>query len=165
MADMLNDGNIRLTFAPSVANISAPTVDELGAGVDLECLVTAGGFQPTVDEEVVQVAKLCETSNSEAPGRATHQITLTLVRQVEEDEDIAWNTLHRGTAGFLVVRYGVDHSTPWQAGDRVVVYPVTCGERRQMAPEANGATQFQSQMYVTSQPDLDAVVAGSDPLG
>lgn len=162
MADMLNDGNIKLSFVPSIADISAPTETELASAVDLECLVTADGFQPTVNEEVVSVAKLCETSNSEAPGRATHQVTLTLVRQDDEADDLGWTTLKRGVTGFLAVRYGVDHSKPWEAGDQAIVYPVKCGERRLQAPEANGATLFQVQMYVTAQPDLDAeVVAGS----
>lgn len=159
MTDMLNDGNIKLSFVPSIADISAPTVTELSAGTDLECLVTADGFQPTVNEEVVSVAKLCETSNSEAPGRATHQVTLTLVRQEEEADDIAWTTLKRGVTGFLAVRFGVDHSTEWADGDKAIVYPIKCGERRLQAPEANGATLFQVQMYVTAQPDMDAVVA------
>lgn len=159
MADMLNDGNIKVTYVPDIANISAPTTTELTAGTDLECLVTADGFQPTVNEEVVSIAKLCETSNAEAPGRATHQIVLTMVRQDTEAEDVAWTTLLRGTSGYLVVRYGVAHDTAYASGDSVQVFPGKAGERRPQPPEANGATQFQSQWYVSAQPDLDAVVA------
>lgn len=162
MTDMLNDGNIKLSFVPEIDDITSPTETELTAGIDLECLVTADGFQPTVNEEVVSVPKLCETSNSEAPGRATHQVTLTMVRQEEEEEDTGWTELKRGTTGYLAVRYGVEHDIPWQADDKAIVYPVRCGVRRLQPPEANGATQFDVQMYVTAQPELDAVVvAGS----
>jgi len=44
MTDMLNDGNIKLTFVEEIADISAPTETELAQGIDLECLVTADGF-------------------------------------------------------------------------------------------------------------------------
>jgi hypothetical protein len=159
MADMLADGQIKVTYVPAIANIAAPTVAELGAGTDLECLITGDGFAPTVNEEVVSIPKLCETINAEAPGRATHQIVLTLVRQDETADDVAWTTLLRNTAGHLVVRYGSAHSTAYAAGDDVQVFPGKAGERRPQSPEANGAILFQSQWYVSAQPDLDAVVA------
>lgn len=159
MADMLNDGNIKVTYVPSIANISAPTTTELTAGTDLECLITADGFQPTVNEEVVSVPKLCETISAEAPGRATHQIVLTMVRQDESAEDVGWTTMLRGTSGYLVVRYGVAYDTAYAVSDDVQVFPGKSGERRPQPPEANGATQFQSQWYVSAQPDMDAVVA------
>lgn len=159
MADMLNDGNIKVTYVPSIANKSAPTVAELGAGTDLECLITADGLQPTVNEEVVSIPKLCETIVAEGPGRATHQIVLTMVRKTESAEDVGWTTMLRGTEGFLVIRYGVAYDTAYASGDDVQVFPGKAGERRPQAPEANSATQFQSQWYVSAQPDLDGVVA------
>lgn len=159
MADMLADGNIKVTYVPEIDDISAPTVDELSSGTDLECLITGDGFAPTVNEEVVSIPKLCETINAEAPGRATHQIVLTMVRQTDEADDVAWTTLLRNTAGYLVVRYGIPHDTEYAEGDQVQVFPGTAGERRPQAPEANGAIQFQSQWYVSAQPDLDAEVA------
>lgn len=159
MADMLNDGNIRLTYVPTIADIAAPTTTELEAGVDLECLVTADGLAISVDEEVVSVPKLCETSNSQDPGRATYGVTLTLARQEDEADDIGWTTLKRGTSGYLVMRYGIAHDTAWAAGDNVQVFPGRCGARRPQQPEANGATLFQSQWYVNKTPELDGVVA------
>lgn len=159
MADMLNDGNIKVTYVPAIANIAAPTTTELSSGTDLECLITAGGFQPTVNEEVVSVPKLCETITAEAPGRATHQIVLTMVRKDTSSEDVGWTTMVRGTEGYLVVRYGAAYDTAYASGDEVQVFPGKAGERRPQAPEANSATQFQSQWYVSAQPDLDAVVS------
>lgn len=159
MADMLNDGNIKVTYVPTIANKSAPTVAELDAGTDLECVITADGFAPTVNEEVVSVPKLCETIVAEGPGRATHQIVLTMVRKDTSSEDIGWTTMVRSTEGYLVIRYGVPYDTAYAADQDVQVFPGKSGERRPQAPEANSATMFQSQWYVSAQPDLDAVVA------
>lgn len=159
MADMLNDGNIKVTFVPSVANAAAPTTAELAAGTALECLITADGLDIKVDEDTVSIPKLCETSNSEAPGRATYGFTLTLMRKTVTIEDVAWTTLLRGTSGFLVIRYGLAYTTAYAAAQKAQVFPGTAGERRPQKPEANGGTMFQSQWYVTSKPNLDAVIA------
>jgi hypothetical protein len=159
MADMLNDGNIRVTYVASIANKAAPTVAELDAGVDLECLVTSDGLNTPVNEDTVSNPKLCDTVNAEAPGRATHQPALTFYRQDTPSEDVAWTTMTRGTAGFLVVRYGVAHDTAYAAGDEVCVYPGKAGERQLQTPEANAATKFISRWYESESPVLDAEVA------
>jgi hypothetical protein len=161
MADMLADGAVKVTFVPSITNKSAPTVAELtgGTAVDLECLITADGLDISVDEQVVSIPKLCETFDAQSPGRATYGVTLTCVRKDNATEDVAWSTLVRKTSGYLVMRYGIAATTDYAATQDVIVFPVTFGERRMQKPEANGAIQFQSQAYVTSQPELDANVA------
>src|SRR5690606_36487065 len=151
-----------LTFVEEIADISAPTETELAQGIDLECLVTADGFQPTVNEVVVSVAKLCETSNSDGPGRATHQETLTMVRQEEEDQDLGWTNLRSYKTVLLALGYSIVPSRTSELDDQAIVYPVRYGSRRLLPAEANGATFFEVQMYVTAEPNLaDVVVAGS----
>lgn len=159
MPDMLADGNVKVTYVPTIADIAAPKSAELSAGTDLECLIMGDGFQPSVDEEVVSIPKLCETINAQGPGRATHSIQLTMVRKTETAEDTAWTTMLRNTKGFLVVRYGTPYDTEYASGDAVQVFPGACGERRPQPVEANGAVTFISQWYVSAQPDLDAEIA------
>lgn len=163
MSDMLADGAVKVTYVPTIAAKAAPTVAELtgGTAVDLECLITADGLDISVDEATVAVAKLCETFDAQSPGRATYGVTLTCVRKDTPSEDLAWSTLVRKTSGFLVMRYGIAATTDYAAAQDVIVFPVTFGERRMQKPEANGAIQFQSQAYVTSQPELDAAVVAA----
>src|SRR5213080_2362110 len=99
MADMLSDGNIKVTYVPTIANQAAPTTTELAAGTALECLITADGLDISTDESVVSAPKLCETTDSEQPGRAKTTIQLTCVRKDVVAEDVAWVTLLRGLAG------------------------------------------------------------------
>ncbi|WP_326565075.1 hypothetical protein VSH64_24855 [Amycolatopsis rhabdoformis] len=159
MADMLTDGAIKVTYVPTIANIAAPTVAELGAGLDLECLITADGLNVTVDEETVSIPKLCDTTNSEAPGRATYSIDFTFVRKTVTGEDEAWATMVRKTPGFIVFRYGPLATQAYAAADPVQVFPGQSGERRPLQPEANSAVKFSSKWFVDDVPDLDAVVA------
>ena len=160
MAKMLADGNVKVTFVVSIANIAAPDVSsELTAGssVALECLITADGFNISVDEAVVSLPALCETFDAESPGRAKYAIDLTCFRHIATVDDKAWTTLLRGLSGFLVVRYGVAVTTAYAAADKLIVFPVTFGERKPLPTEANGGVKFSSHAYVTSQPQLDAV--------
>lgn len=160
MAKMLADGNVKVTYVVSIANIAAPDVSaELSAGssVALECLITADGFNISVDEAVVSLPALCETFDAESPGRAKYAIDLTCFRHIATVDDKAWTTLLRGLSGFLVVRYGVAVTTAYAAADKLIVFPVTFGERKPLPTEANGGVKFSSHAYVTSQPQLDAV--------
>lgn len=159
MSDMLTDGNIKVAFVPTIADPSAPTVTELTAGTDLECLITADGLNLSVDEETISVPKLCDTVNSEAPGRATYSAELTLVRKDTDTEDVAWATLLRGTKGYLVLRYGKPATTDYATADKVIVFKGAWGERKLQQPEANNAVKFASKFFVDGTPNIDAPVA------
>lgn len=159
MAKMLADGNVKATLVLSIANIAAPTTAALNGGVDLECLITADGLSVSVDEAVVALPALCETFDAQSPGRATYAIDLTMYRHIATVDDVAWTTLLRGLNGFLVLRYGVDVDTAYTAAQKVLVFPGTAGERKPNPTTANGGVTFGSRWYVSSQPELDAVVA------
>lgn len=161
MTKMLADGNVKVTYVVSIANLAAPDASSellAGSSLDLECLITADGLNISVDEAVVALPALCETFDAESPGRAKYAIDLTCFRHNETVQDKAWTTLVRGLSGFLAIRYGVAVTTPWTAADKALVFPVTFGQRKPLPTEANGGVKFSSHAYVTSQPNLDAVV-------
>lgn len=159
---MLTDGNIKVTFVPTIADPSAPTVAELTAGTDLECLITSDGLDLQVKEDTVSIPKLCDTVNSEAPGRATYTANLTMVRKTVALEDVAWTTCVRGTQGYLVLRYGTAVATDYTASDKVIVFKGAFGERQLQKPAANDAVKFISTFYVDGTPQIDvAITAGA----
>ncbi|MFF4600554.1 hypothetical protein [Amycolatopsis sp. NPDC001319] len=159
MADMLSDGNIKVSFVPTIVNIGAPTVAEVTAGTSLECLIMSDGLDISTDESVTSAPKLCETIDAEQPGRSKTTIQLTCVRKDTPAEDVAWTLLQRGLTGYLVVRRGTSIETAFAAADPVEVYPVKAGVRRPIKPEANGVEKFMSQLYNTAASELDGVVA------
>jgi hypothetical protein len=159
MADMLSDGNNKVSFVPTIANQAAPTTAELNAGTSLECLIMADGLDINTDEDVVSAPKLCETTTSEQPGRSKTTIQLTCVRKDVAVDDVAWTLLERGLTGYVVVRRGLTYSTAWTAAQKVEVYPVKFGVARMLKPEMNGVEKFMSQGYNTASPTLKATVA------
>jgi hypothetical protein len=161
MADLLADGNIKATWAPSIANVAAPTVAELTAGsaVDLECLLTLDGLDIKGDTASVDNTALCSTDDTEEPGRVSYNIELTAKRKDNPSEDRAWNTLVDRAQGYLVVRRSTSASTAWATGQPCEVYPVRCGRPVMEAPEKNSAQKFKVKLFNNSKAADRAVVA------
>lgn len=159
MADSNADGRTKVYHVASIANIAAPTVAELNAGTALDGLITPDGvvgFEPDTGD--VDNSKLNSTFSTTAAGRAAFSGTLLrLVKQTGTDS--VYNTLVYGFATNIVIRRDVTASTAWGASDKVEVYPVQCGEVRNLAPEANSVHKYEVPMKITTQPNLRATVA------
>lgn len=151
MTKMLADGNVKVTYVPSLADITAPDVStELtgGSAVDLQCVITADGWNVSTDEGVVALPALCDVTDSEAPGRVKYGVDLTFYRHVLAADDIAWQLIDRLLAGCLVVRYGHPHDTAWAADDDAQVLQGQFGALKPLPTEANGGVKFSCKFYV-----------------
>lgn len=159
MADANADGNTRVYFAPSIANIAAPTTAELNAGTRLDTLMTPDGLVGLeADTGDVDNSKLSSTFNTVTPGRIS--FSGTLVRLIKQTgTDTVYNLLVYGFTGFLVVRRDILASTAWAASQAVEVYPIACGEVRNLAPEGNSVHKYEVLTKITAQPNLRALTA------
>lgn len=157
MSDLFVDGNLKVTFAPSIANINAPTTTELNAGTSLETLITPTGLQIKPTTASVDTSNLASTFTTQGVGRRTFAITVEMKRQTPTDT--AFNLLPYKTSGYLVVRRNLAATTAWATGQNVEVYPVTVGEPELAPPAINEVQKFTSSMMVTSDPATRAVIA------
>jgi hypothetical protein len=159
MADSNTDGRIKIYSVPTIAVQAAPTTTELNAGVALDGLMTPDGlvgFEPDTGD--VDNSKINSTFNTTSAGRASFSGTLLrLIKQT--GTDTVYNTLVYGFATNIVVRRDAPSGTAWASGDKVEVYPVQCGEVRNLAPEANAVHKYEIITKITSQPNLRASVA------
>lgn len=163
MADILpgidHDGNYKVTWVPTIADISGPTVAELGAGIDLECQITPDGLSREASDESVDTSRLCSTFTTTKMGRTSFTFSVTLFKLDPGENDEAYDTLVKGTRGYMVIRDNLDADTAYAAAQEVEVYPVECGTRSKATPAANEQQKFTIPMGVTAEPDLAAVVA------
>jgi hypothetical protein len=159
VADSNTDGRTKVYQVPSISNIAAPTVAELNAGVALDGLITPDGlkgFEPDTGD--VDNSKLNSTFSTVSAGRASFSGTsLTLIKQT--GTDTVYNTLVYAFATNIVIRRDVTSTTAWTTGDKIEVYPVQCGEVRNLAPAANEVHKYEILTKITSQPNLRATVA------
>jgi hypothetical protein len=106
----------------------------------------------------VDTTSLSSTFDTKRPGRASFSGTMLRLKK-QTGTDTAYTTMVRGTEGYIVVRRYVDASTAWAAADKVSVYPIQCGETRELAPEANTTARYEVPTMITSDPELRAVAA------
>lgn len=136
-------GNSKLVFVKALADVSAPKVAEIKAGVDISCALY--GFSPTFDQSTVSRMKYCSRQASESLGRVTvtiDDIEYDYNPQNASDSGYAYYaSLVPGTTGWIIDRRGLDAKTvDWAADQLVDIYPVTLGARGRVAvdPSAEG---------------------------
>jgi|SRR2546430_1619240 len=159
MSDLISDGNTKVSWVGSIANINAPTATELNGGSDWTLRITPDGLKADPSTADVDTSSLGSTFTTNQPGRRSYTVELTFKRGSTTIEDQPYTTLVYGASGYLVVRRGTAFATAYATADKVEVYPVTAGEAQNIAPAANEVNKFMSPMKVTSDPATRAVVA------
>ena len=137
MADMLVDGQVKVSFVPTIANIAAPTVAELTAGTSLESRLTPDGLNITFDDSMIDNSALNSDYSTEAVGRSKVSVELKYKAQEVGSTDPVKTALAHLAEGFLVVRRGVVSSQAFAAADSVEVYPAQCGRPNPSTPAPN----------------------------
>jgi hypothetical protein len=159
VADIPLDGKVRVAYVPAIANLAAPTTTELNAGMLLQLLMTAdglSGFRP--DTADVDTSSLASTFNTQTLGRVSFS-NMMLRFKKQDGTDTVWNTLTKGTTGFIVLRRYIDQATAWASSQKVQVYPVIVATEADVDPEPNSLGRWESPLKLTLEPVLRAVVA------
>jgi hypothetical protein len=157
MADVFADGNTRVAFLPACANLAAPTVSELNGGTLLQSFITADGlmgFEATTAE--VETTSLASTFDTKTIGRDSFSGTGLRLKKQTYGSDTVFSLLIRGTSGFIAIRRGITESTAWASSQALEVYPVTCGQRKMLPPEANSVQKYEVPTPITSAPSLNS---------
>jgi hypothetical protein len=157
--DIVSDGMTRYAFVSAIANINAPTVAELNAGILLTTVMTPDGFvgfEPSTAD--VDNSSAASTFDTKTIGRDSFSGTKLIIKK-QSGTDTVYATLTRGTTGNIVVRRDMDTNTAWASTQPIEVYPIICGQRRRLTPAANTVTKWESDIKITSTPSLAAAVA------
>jgi hypothetical protein len=159
---MLSDGNVKLVWVPTIANVSSPKVATeltVAGALDISCLVTAANYalgngeDATIDEPA-----LCATNTSTLPGRTSYSASMNFFRWTVVAEDKAWTTFtQKNIPGYLVQRVGTSYLNPFAVGDQLQVYQVVTGTPNLQSPEANTSIKFSLNFHVQERVDERAV--------
>ena len=130
-----------LYFVPAIAKITAPTVAELNAGVNLSCLVY--GWNPNGSQGKVERVRYCYTNSAESLGRVTYapdaiEYDYDPQKASESTGDYAHVAkLAPGTKGYIVDRRGLAPSVAFASTQTLeIVMPVELGEQMPMVIDA-----------------------------
>lgn len=159
MARIIPNENTWVGFAATVASVSAPTVANITAAIDLTpaCISlnasSQGNTVPTPSFD-----SLFETSTA---GTSAASFSGDFYRDDETAKDVAWVTLPRATRGFMIIsRFGGGgvNNKPI-AADKVEVWPVMVTSRTMANMSSNTVQTFTVTCAVTEEPNENATVA------
>lgn len=154
------DGNIRAAFCTTLTP-GAPTATQLNNGVDLSYYLTPDGLTPNFDEQEITDDRMADTQTFQQRGRVKK--TLETLRYVfnpnSAPDNLAYSSMPKGTNGYVVLRYGISADTAFAAGQKVDVWPITCGERQKEPGEANSVLRIRQRVFVTNTVGEDVTVA------
>jgi len=138
------EGNVKVAWIPAIADLNAPTLVELNAGVDITCYLpeTWGGI--TADQAKGEQRRMCSKESFETLGRikrAIADITYTYLPQAPgtDPANKVKTTLTAGAHGFLATRYGLPATDAWSASDVLDVLPAEAGAQNK---NTGGSDEF-----------------------
>lgn len=154
MGRLIPNENVFVGFTPAITGtVDAPKVADVNGAIELTDLTMSlnasaqGNAVPTPS-----FASLFETSIV-----GTSQATFTADFYRDDDDDLAWDTLPRLTAGFFIIsRFGL---IPNSIGDKCEVWPVQVLSRAMANMANNTVESFTVTCSVPSVPGEDAVTA------
>ncbi len=156
MVRVISDGEVRMTFAPTVANINAPTVAEVEtAGTDITPFLSS--LDTPLDGEAVDSSDLSSAFNKNVAGTFGGGMTGVFYR--DDTTDTAWTTFPRNTTGYVTVRRFGGSAVAMVATDSVEVWPVRVITRSPATMDRNNVQMFTVDFATTEEPALAATVA------
>ncbi len=118
----ISRGNISVGVAPVVADINAPSVLELDAGIGLDCSITTMNGTSATDSQTVDW--LCDPASEQLPGSTTHTIDDLVIKSTGQDDSELIDGLAVGDVVYIWRRDGLDHETAPTVGQYVWVWKV-----------------------------------------
>lgn len=155
MPDVLSDANIRVQWVPTIANINAPTLAELNAGIRIDTVMTPDGLRTPFETAEVDNSKLSSDYDTAQVGRRNVKPGVTYIRQMPR---VLEAVLVYQALGNLVVRRETTAATAFAVGQKVEVYPVQC-KAPSPAYGPNTMQRVDVDMTSTVAPAADATVA------
>jgi hypothetical protein len=157
------DENMTLTWVTTIADTAAPTDDELNAGIDFSFFLPPDGFDPGFSDSQFSTSKIATAVDTEEQGRTGAKPKVTLYRDSVVADDDAYTTLLRKARGFWVKRLStaVAAGSAYIAAQKVDIFPVSCGERKEKPSNANSAVMFESQGALYAPYKLDVAVVAA----
>lgn len=160
-------GNGAVWLFPAVANLNAPKLSEVTAGIVVSCAIS--GFSPSGEQSSNPDPRYCSTQQYESPGR--NAVTIEPIEYVydpqnpDDDEMYAYYAeLTEGRKMVLGNRLGLPFDQAAAVGQFLNLYTITCGAKNDVPidPTSEGAKiKIRQKLFVSGPSKRDvAIVTG-----
>lgn len=153
MSRKVYEGNFKVYWLTSCANINSPTVAEIAAGKYIGAYLTKDGVAPNAGQSAVDTAGIDSLWDTQIGGSQQMTPELKMFRDGNSETN-GWDLIVQGTQGFLLLSpFGVPI-----AGSKVSVIPAEMGIGKPANSAANVPQTFTVSFFMTAQPQQKAVV-------
>lgn len=161
MTNIIMDGYVKIWSVPTIANIAAPTVAELNAGLNIGQYLTRDGlqgFEP--DTASVDTTNITSTYGTNEPGLAAlGKGTLMFLAQTQATEVVRPLFIRGYTTNIVVRRSGLLETAAWGASQWLEVWKIRCGARRDGQPASNETLKYGVEVFFYEAPNQNAISA------
>lgn len=152
------DGYTRVAILPAVANLAAPTLDEIGDGVDITCDLTADGLRLPRSTATQDATPWRGPLEIERPTRVNMAGSSLQGYRFRLEAEVLWDAAVFKARGFLVVRRSMPFDTGWAATQVVEALDFRFGKRTTADTASDAMVTFTVPIFVTAEED-EAVIA------
>jgi hypothetical protein len=139
------EGNLKVAYVPTIANLATPTIVEVTAAgsLDVSFFITGGNFKPSGEQARGDDRRVGSKQTFEALGREKSTIDdLIYIADPQAAAAVAGNKamelFQPGVGGYFVVRYGLDAETvDFVAAQKVDIWPIVFGVQNKSALAEN----------------------------
>lgn len=116
----ISRGNVSVGVAPAIADMDAPTIAELEAGLGLDCSIQT--FNGTSSTSAESIDWLCDPNSEQLPGSITHTIDDLVIKTTGQSDTDLVTELAIGDTIYVWRRDGLAHDTALANGQMVWVW-------------------------------------------
>lgn len=155
-------GKERMWIVTSLSSMTAPSLAQITAGVDVSGFLTKGGFARPRSGNEISVSPVADRENLTIAGSINNgPLSATFRKDDVAGSDAAWNALTEGSPYYIVYcgQGGSGVGGAIAAGDKVEVHHGDCLEKSLADNAENQMAAFTARFTTRSAPKLDATVA------
>lgn len=163
MARITPDGNSKFWWVTTIAAVTAPTLVEIEAGIELTPFVAPAGFDFPEEGTDADTSDLSSARDKSVPATTGGAIEGEFYNDdgTGGTADDAWDAIPRNTDGYLVVAPygGLGTDKAIAVADTVEVWKVRVGSRSRSRYTRGEAIRFTGTFSLSADPELAATVA------
>jgi hypothetical protein len=154
LARIISNGEVRIYWATTIADPSAPTVAEITAGTDVTGFISS--VDTPLDGDAVDASDLSSAFNKTVAGKFGGNVNATMYR--DDTADTAFDLFPRNTTGYLVIRRFGGSTTAIAVANDVDVWNLRVITRSDVALDDNTVQAFTTAFAALDEPDIDVAV-------
>lgn len=155
MPRLIADGEIKVQWVPTIADVTAPTVTEITAGTEITGFIRS--LETPLEGNAPDSSDVSSAFNKTVAGTYGGSVNAEMYR--DDTSDDAYDLFPRNTTGYIVLRRFGGSDVAFADGDDVEVWNLRVITRSPSNIDRETVQMFNCQFATLDEPELGATVA------